>query len=579
MIFTILIPPATAVHISPGSINDSSVTTGSSVTFSDINLTIRGEERIPITELNFSIHNNLNDNVVAYVTFSVDGTETSEDPTGKFTVENTTTIQSDWYGYGYGYGYDQPDGPGFYFGYGYGYGYSESGYSDITFLYDIVYTTHTTGTFYWKFSVNSTSNEESTIYSNSSTSTFTVSSSSGGGGGGGSPVTPTGPTADAGGPYTGIINQSLVFDGSESTDDGSITNYTWNFDDGTTGYGVNPTHKYSVFGEYTITLTVTDDDGNTDSDTSTAMITNRTIDVSDQTKQLLEQTLNITLNESFYAEDTNDDGVLDRFVDPNNILHLVRFFDRNQNQSILISVHENLDNLFIWDPVNDLVISPVTHSIGTVSSIETNDTENTLTVTLSVEKANWTYFEIDDDYPNLSLISIRTNDGREIPSNHFWRENNTIYVLDDPDVIYHIIYTRPLLEISANLTTDTIQTGEKLEAIIKLTNMGTTEQINTELSIALYEDSQLIWKTIESKTIQTQSTFNKTIPTENLAAGSYTFKVTADYGIDQVAIASTSFTVSTEALPWIWITIILAVFILIGLIYYLVKTGYITLER
>ncbi|MFO7678368.1 MAG: hypothetical protein R6V50_08335, partial [Thermoplasmatota archaeon] len=244
-----------------------------------------------------------------------------------------------------------------------------------------------------------------------------------------------------------------------------------------------------------------------------------------------------------------------------------------------ISVHGNLDNLFIWDTVNNSIISPVTHSIGTVSSIETNETENTLTVTLSVEKANWTYFEIDDDYPNLSLISIRTNDGRRIPTDHFWRENDTIYVLDDPDVIYHIVYNRPLMEISVNLTKDTIQTGEKLEAIIQLTNVGTTEQINTELSIALYENSQLIWKTTENKNIQTQLSFNKTIPTENLAAGSYTFKVTADYGIDQVAIASTSFTVSTEALPWIWITIILAVFILIGLIYYLVKTGYITLER
>lgn len=50
------------------------------------------------------------------------------------------------------------------------------------------------------------------------------------------------------------------FDASGSADsDGTISGYAWNFGDGTTGQGVAPTHSYAADGNYTVTLTVTDD--------------------------------------------------------------------------------------------------------------------------------------------------------------------------------------------------------------------------------------------------------------------------------------------------------------------------------
>jgi len=47
--------------------------------------------------------------------------------------------------------------------------------------------------------------------------------------------------------------------------DGTIISWEWNFGDGATTSQQNPTHKYSKSGNYTVTLTVTDNDGATTS--------------------------------------------------------------------------------------------------------------------------------------------------------------------------------------------------------------------------------------------------------------------------------------------------------------------------
>jgi len=88
------------------------------------------------------------------------------------------------------------------------------------------------------------------------------------------------PVADAGGPYSGYVNVSLSFDASGSYDpDEEDINYSWDFSDGTTGTNESSTHTYTSVGNYTITLTVTDNEGATSSDTTYANIT---IQASDQ---------------------------------------------------------------------------------------------------------------------------------------------------------------------------------------------------------------------------------------------------------------------------------------------------------
>lgn len=77
----------------------------------------------------------------------------------------------------------------------------------------------------------------------------------------------TAPVADAGDNKTVGVGEEFTLDGSGSTDDVSIVSYEWNLGDGVTETGEKITYSYDEVGEYDVTLTVTDQAGNTDSDT------------------------------------------------------------------------------------------------------------------------------------------------------------------------------------------------------------------------------------------------------------------------------------------------------------------------
>ncbi len=101
---------------------------------------------------------------------------------------------------------------------------------------------------------------------------------------------------------TSLTLEAVKFDASLSSDaDGTVVSYSWDFGDGSTGSGAVASHSYTLAGTYTVTLTVTDDNGMTSSQASTNIISDRPPSVSfseDRTTVLTGETINLTITSS-----------------------------------------------------------------------------------------------------------------------------------------------------------------------------------------------------------------------------------------------------------------------------------------
>jgi len=79
----------------------------------------------------------------------------------------------------------------------------------------------------------------------------------------------TKPLAYAGGNRTVVQGNTVTFDGSGSTDNVAVTNYTWSLDDEGKQfrYGITAQYTFTRAGNYTVSLIISDNAGNQDTDT------------------------------------------------------------------------------------------------------------------------------------------------------------------------------------------------------------------------------------------------------------------------------------------------------------------------
>jgi len=80
-------------------------------------------------------------------------------------------------------------------------------------------------------------------------------------------------------PTEPIVAETVTFDASASNDpDGTIVSYAWDFGDTSIGSGETTTHSYASDDTYAVTLTVTDDDGLTDTATTNIHVDSSPVD-------------------------------------------------------------------------------------------------------------------------------------------------------------------------------------------------------------------------------------------------------------------------------------------------------------
>jgi PKD repeat protein len=211
------------------------------------------------------------------------------------------------------------------------------------------------------------------------------------------------PLADANGPYSGTVGIPVSLDGLGSSDsDGTIVSYEWYFGDDSTGTGVSPAHNYNTHGTFTVTLTVTDNDGATDTATTTAEIAeqNQPPFAADDDYTTGEDTeLNVTMP-----------GVLGNDNDPDGDPITAILVSNTSNGNVTL----NSDGSFKYNP--DLNFAGTDHFTYLTNDGQL-DSNIVATVVITVNPVNDAPVAVDDTFSasevaqlNITAQSVLSND-------------------------------------------------------------------------------------------------------------------------------------------------------------------------
>lgn len=308
------------------------------------------------------------------------------------------------------------------------------------------------------------------------------------------------------------------------------------------------------------------------------------MEASDATKQVVEEFYSITLEETFYANDTDGDGVVDEFIDPNFMLTEVTIVNVSGNVSFLISVDDDDVPEFFWDTSADS-ITQIEYQSVTVTDEPIVDSEaGTITITISAEKTDWLYIKLLDPYPlelypDYTLI-IKTADNRTISSDMIWRENGKIYVLDDAETEYQFIYGIPIFAPSFNPLSGTIFSVAR--PMITIVYHEIVEIIEATFTTLGDISDQLIPVGDQSYIFT---------PPSDLPSGAYSLSLTAEDSDLNTLTSAVSYSIQLpvpvdgedkdeEGMPWLLIlpAIIAIIAVIIIIIIALFKMGYLYVE-
>jgi len=124
------------------------------------------------------------------------------------------------------------------------------------------------------------------------------------------------PTAVISAPASGLVGETLTFDGSASSDDGTIVSYSWDFGDGANANGMTTTHAYGSAGTYTASLTVCDDASPSQCSTASHSLTINDVVVDNPPTAIISGPSSGTVGDtlSFDGSGSTDDGSIVSYV-------------------------------------------------------------------------------------------------------------------------------------------------------------------------------------------------------------------------------------------------------------------------
>ena len=203
----------------------------------------------------------------------------------------------------------------------------------------------------------------------------------------------------------GASKLTVVFTDHSSDTDGTIASWYWDFGDGNTSAEQNPTHAYAADGTYTVTLTVTDDAGGTDSITQSVTVDDVINDIPTADFTFSTNALEVT----FTDESSDTDGTIASwywvFGDGNTsaLQNPTHTYAAGRNYTVTLIVKDN-------DGATVSTSQDVTVSDGSVATI-------TLTATGKQNK-KWFIVNLDWSGANSDIVEILKDDGSIITTNN-----------------------------------------------------------------------------------------------------------------------------------------------------------------
>ncbi len=318
-------------------------------------------------------------------------------------------------------------------------------------------------------------------------------------------------------PSNPTTSDTITFS-DESTDaDGSISDYNWSFGDGSSSNNQNPTHSYSDDGEYSVTLTVTDNDGASNYSTHSITILNTpptanfTYTPQNPTDlQTITFTNHSIDSDGYIVNCTWSFGDGDTSYSKNSTTH--RFDD---NGTYMVSLNVTDDDGDTDEYITNITISNVGPSAGFTyepsipevgDTIWFNDTSTDNDGT--IENWTWNFGDSSKKYSQNAThnysklksydvkLTIIDNDGNSSSiTKHLVLKETTINSIESNESIFYDLKDEADAIITiktTNITNLSVTTYSECPTSIE-ENISNYENLETYLEISLDDETLLDW--------------------------------------------------------------------------------------
>nr|WP_321409492.1 T9SS type A sorting domain-containing protein [uncultured Carboxylicivirga sp.] len=341
------------------------------------------------------------------------------------------------------------------------------------------------------------------------------------------------------------VGEEISFDASESSDDGNIVSYNWNFGDNTTGSGINATHGYSNDGTFNVQLTVTDNTGNTATATKTIIVNKiRTLEIISYSPN---STMDIT-NVSYYSP--RDQSINISILNNSNIEvnSITQEALQGDNQ-----VEVDLSGL----PTGNYTINLSDESTSVSCQVYKEETRSLEILSYSPnptsDVVNISYYSPKVQIINVSILNTNNYEVLTLTHNALEGENNQIEV--DLTNLANGEYTITLTDETTSVSCQVIKEEARVLEIISYTAYPTSGFVNItyyspnnqniEISVVNSEGIQVLNSTHSASEGENNHT---SVDISGLPSGVYIIYLSDNYTKTSCQVTSTNDSNPTEVL-------------------------------